>query len=281
MKHYPSIVSSQKGAGFKPAPFFIIPCLLGALLATAQVMAEIPVVDIEDREAVTPVKAATYPVSGATSSVTVSASPGASRQGQLSEIFVQMQQLQHEVQELRGLVEQQNFDIQTLKQQGKDNYIDLDKRISALQSNASSGGSATTTEALSNTGAEAMPATGAEKDSYDAAYKQLDLGHKDDAIAAFQKHVALYPNGKYAPNAYYWMGQIYLSQSQLEPAREQFVTLLKNFPDDRKAPDAKFALGKVYFQQGKKAEAKKLILDVSQGDSRTAALAKTFLQDNF
>jgi tol-pal system protein YbgF len=126
-----------------------------------------------------------------------------------------------------------------------------------------------------------LPASGAEKDSYDAAYKLLDQGHKDEALVAFRKHAVSYPNGQYAPNAYYWMGQIYLSQNQLESAQEQFATLLKIFPDDRKVPDAKFALGKVYLQQGKKAEAKKLIQDVSQGDSKTAALAKTFLQDNF
>jgi len=122
---------------------------------------------------------------------------------------------------------------------------------------------------------------GSEKDSYDAAYKLLEQNHKDDAIAAFRKHLSDYPAGEYAGNSYYWLGQIYLAQGQLPQAEEQFNALLKNFPDHRKMPDAKFALGKVYFQQGKKAEAKKLIEDVSQGDSKTAALAKSFLQDNF
>lgn len=282
MTHYTSIVNDQKGAGFKPAPFFIVRgLLLGCLLTVAQVMAEVPVVEIDDRDTVTPVKASAYPSSGSTGSINTTSSAGGSRQGQLSEVFVQMQQLQREVQELRGLVEQQTFEIQTLKQQGKDNYIDLDKRISAIQSTVSSPGHSPATESSSNASADVLPASGAEKDSYDAAYKLLDLGRKDDAIVAFQKHVALYPNGKYAPNAHYWMGQIYLSQSQQELAREQFALLLKNFPEDRKAPDAKFALGKLYFQQGKKAEAKKLIQDVSLGDSKTAALAKTFLQDNF
>jgi tol-pal system protein YbgF len=276
---YTSIANYKKGAGLKPAPFFIACCLLSGFVVTMPVLAEVPVVELENGESVTPATAAP---SSPSSSAASTAIQGASRQNQLSEVFVQMQQLQREVQELRGLVEQQNFDMQTLKQQGKDNYIDLDKRISELQSNSASSVSGNSAADVSpKPGADALPVSGAEKDSYETAYKMLDQGHKDDALIAFQKHVALYPGGKYTPNAYYWMGQIYLSQSQLESAREQFATLLKSFPEDRKVPDAKFALGKVYFQQGKKTEARKLIQEVSQGDTKTAALAKTFLQDNF
>lgn len=265
-----------KGAGSILAPFFICSCL------TASVLAEVPVVEIEDRDTATPVNATASPAS-TNPSATSPALPAGSRQNQLSEIFVQMQELQHEVQDLRGIVEQQGYEIANLKQQVKDNYIDLDKRMSALSS-AATGSSAGVSNAVpdSNAPAESLAAvSGAEKDSYDAAYKLLDQNRKDDALAAFRNHIALYPNGDLAANAYYWMGQIYLTQGQLDLAQQQFETLLKNFPDHRKVPDAKFALGKVFFQQGKKPEAKKIIQEISQGDSKTAALAKTFLQDNF
>jgi len=266
----------MKGASSILAPFFIFSCL------AATALAEVPVVEIEDRDTVTPVSATAAVPASTNPSIPASTLPAGSRQNQLSEIFVQMQQLQHEVLELRGIVEQQGFEIETLKQQVKDNYIDVDKRLSALQSGTTLGSSAGTNNAApdSNIPAES-PASGVEKDSYDAAYKLLDQNRKDDAIVAFRKHVALYPNGDLAANAYYWMGQIYLTQGQLDLAQDQFETLLKLFPDHRKAPDAKFALGKVYFQQGKKAEAKKIIQEISQGDSKTAALAKNFLQDNF
>jgi len=276
------MVSYTKGAGVKPAPFFIAGyLLLQGFTFSVHALAEVPVVEIEDRDAVTSVRA--MPATDAASPVSASTSlPAGNRQNQLSEVFVQMQQLQHEVQELRGIVEQQGFEIQTLKQQVKDNYIDVDKRISTLQSSTTAGSAgANNTAPDSNIPAESSASSDAEKDSYDAAYKLLDQNRKDDAIVAFRKHVALYPNGDLAANAYYWMGQIYLTQGQMDLAQGQFETLLKNFPDHRKVPDAKFALGKVYFQQGKKVEAKKIIQEISQGDSKTAALAKTFLQDNF
>jgi tol-pal system protein YbgF len=49
----------------------------------------------------------------------------------------QIQQLQQEVSELRGLVEEQAFNLKRLKQQRLDDYLDLDKRLSTIgQSNS-------------------------------------------------------------------------------------------------------------------------------------------------
>jgi tol-pal system protein YbgF len=284
------MTSHPKGASEKLAPFFISGFLLLAILSPTLSHAGAPVVEIQDRGEATPVRANPASTAAKTPSMAAQANPAAENQsGQFGDLFIQVQQLQHEVQDLRGIIEQQNFAIQTLQQQVKDNYIDLDKRLGALKtSTASPASPAATTNSVSEptttaTAETTTPAvnTDAEKDSYDAAYKLLDQNKRDEAVAAFLKHLSTYPKGEYAANACYWLGQIYLTQGQLAPAEEQFNTLLKNFPDHRKVPDAKFALGKVYFQEGKKAEAQKIIQEVAQGNSKTAALAKSFLQDNF
>jgi len=49
-----------------------------------------------------------------------------------AEFFYQMQLLQQEVQNLRGMVEQLTYEVQQLKQQRMDDYLDLDRRISEL-----------------------------------------------------------------------------------------------------------------------------------------------------
>jgi tol-pal system protein YbgF len=46
-----------------------------------------------------------------------------------SELLLQMQQFQMEMQELRGLVELQQFEIQKLQRQQRDQFLDLDTRI--------------------------------------------------------------------------------------------------------------------------------------------------------
>ena len=50
--------------------------------------------------------------------------------------YNQSQMMQNEVRELRGLVEQLSYELQRVKQRQMDDYLDLDRRLSALQSGA-------------------------------------------------------------------------------------------------------------------------------------------------
>jgi len=263
-----------RGARHYLAPFFISASL--GVLATAQ--AEVPVVDLGSRQVkVTP---ATTPATPSSYATTYSAPT--SKPEQLGILFSQLQALQQEMAELRGLMEQQQNELQQLKQQQKDNYLDVDRRLSELRQQSSS---ASTVPTLPTTyTAPAMgpgASAGNEKESYDKAYSLLDKNQREEAVLAFRKHILLYPQGELTPNARYWLGQIYLSQAQLSDAEEQFTTLLKQYPRHLKATDAKFSLGKVYFQQGKKADSKKLIQEVAQSNTTAAQLAQKYLQDNF
>jgi len=246
--------------------------LLGAVvLLPVAAMAAVPVVDLSDQQVkVTPARADTAapPAAGAASMP----------QDRFSVLFQELQALQQEVQQLRGLVEQQEFLIRKLEQQQKDNYLDTDRRLVELQQ-------ARTQEAVPAPDTTALPALvanpAAEKDSYQKAYALLDQNHKDEAALAFRKHLLLYPQGEFAPNARYWLAQIYITQAQWSEAETQLTALLQAAPQHHKAMDARFSLGKVYFQQGKKDEARRLIQEVANGSGPTAELAKTFLQANF
>ena len=77
------------------------------------------------------------PIGGKPPSAARSAEPS-NTAGQ-AEMFYQMQLLQQEVLELRGLVEQQSFEIRQLKQQRLDDYLDLDRRLSQIAAGAPAG----------------------------------------------------------------------------------------------------------------------------------------------
>lgn len=49
------------------------------------------------------------------------------------ELFLQLQQLQDEVSRLRGMVEEQQYEIRQLKQESLDRYKELDGRLSGGQ----------------------------------------------------------------------------------------------------------------------------------------------------
>ena len=90
-----------------------------------------------------------------------------------------------------------------------------------------------------------------------------------------------YPNSPYVPNAWYWLGEIYLLQGQTEDARQAFTIVAEQYADHRKAMDATFKLGKIYHQLGDTARARTLLEKVAGGIGTAAAKAKSYLADNF
>lgn len=228
-------------------------------------------------------------VSTQTTSTVQSSSPSAASQ---SEFYYQLQMLQEEVQQLRGIVEEQAHEIRRLKQQQLDDYVDLDRRISQL---SKAGVSASPSTSL-NTGAVAAvptpstkPAVAgksaspeAELASYDKAVrliikdKQLDAGAE-----AMQAYLNEYPNGVYISNAQYWLGQVAFIQGDMEAAKKWFTQLLETNPNSQKAPEAKYKLGTVLHKLGNDSEAKTLLTEVASTNSSAARLAQEYLKTNF
>ncbi|MDP7403775.1 MAG: tetratricopeptide repeat protein, partial [Gammaproteobacteria bacterium] len=57
------------------------------------------------------------------------------------------------------------------------------------------------------------------------------------------------------PLAYFWMGEINLTNGNLAVATQNFNTLVGLYPTHWKVPLAKFKLGTIYFEQGNKERA--------------------------
>ncbi|MDO3382122.1 YbgF trimerization domain-containing protein [Gilvimarinus algae] len=264
------------------------PLMLAAAIAaafTSSVQAQVQVIDSSPQ--------------AARPSANAGQSPNANQQ---AELFYQLQTLQQEVMNLRGMVEEQAFEIKRLKQQRLDDYLDLDRRVSAL----TTGGSFSSAPAYSlppagtepDLSAQSTPVTApsatdtapqvplaadgrSEADVYGAAYDLLKQRQVDASIAAFKDHLARFPRGEYAGNSYYWLGEIYLLKNDLPAAQQWFGDLLAEFPDNRKVPDAQFKLGKVYHLQGNDARAKELLSIVASSNADASRLADQYLKENF
>jgi len=201
------------------------------------------------------------------------------------EVYYQMQVLQQEVLQLRGMIEQQAFEIKKLKQQRLDDYLDLDRRVSQLQGKPSAAAVPSATPSASVS--PPPPSRGniapeEELKSYKAAINLVLREHKyDQAIDALGQHLDTYPRGRYSANAQYWLGEVYLQKNELEPARQWFSRLLGEFPEHSKVPDAQFKLGKVYDLLGDKTTARKMLEQVASSNTNAARLAADYLQSNF
>jgi tol-pal system protein YbgF len=213
-------------------------------------------------------------------------------------LVIQLQQLQEEVRRLNGIVEQQSAEIGRLKEQSLERYIDLDRRLADLAAGAGPAPGADEGAGFTFGGASATGATdpgGAvpgqvvaepgEEPAYQAAYNYVKARNFPEAVEAFQKFLARFPLGAYAPNAHYWLGELYLVITPPEPelARQSFKLLLDQYPDNPKVPDALYKLGKVHFLKGNR-ERSRAYLDqviVEYPGHPAAQLARDFLDENF
>jgi tol-pal system protein YbgF len=271
----------------------VIRCLGAALcLSAAMANAQAPVID------------AGQPVQ---SRGKASASSGAAPAAATGDLFMQLQSLQQEVMDLRGLVEEQRHQIETLKQQSLERYSDLDRRLSGQPAAANAGSAPTVADPAAvmpdqNSAAAASAASGVpvqaaptssmetakpeEYEAYQTAYAKLKGQDFPGAIKLFNTFTTNYPRSSLAPNAYYWLGKAYLlAQPQdLNKAQQVFSKVVGDYPQHSKAPDALYELGKVYYLKGDKAKAKTLLQQVidNYGASGSSApqLAKQFLDQN-
>ncbi len=204
--------------------------------------------------------------------------------GSLGQMFYQMQVLQQEVQLLRGKVEQQQYLIENLRRDQKEQYVDLDGRVAALAANrpapppgSSSQGGSGAGETPSPTG-EKIWAT--EREAYSAAIELMRAKKFEPSIDGFEGLIVNLPNGKYTPNAFYWLGELYLAQTESEKARQNFVQVVRLYPKHQKVPGALYKLGVLYHGLGDVKQAK-TYLDKVQTEfpaSSAAKLARTYAQ---
>ena len=217
-------------------------------------------------------------------------------------LFYQMQVLQQEVRQLSGLVEEQSRLIQKLQQNQRLQYIDLDRRVAALAPNrpapgptplpdidrqsavvADVAGSESslldpgTTEAT----VQAEPEPTTEREAYARAIRWMRSKRFAESTVAFEKLIVDYPNGQYTPNAFYWLGELHLASSNIEPARQNFVQVIRLYPDHQKVPDALYKLGVLYFQLGDESESRRYLTQVQTDfpQSSAGALAKRYLAE--
>lgn len=218
----------------------------------------------------------------------------------MANLVMQVQEMQDEVRTLRGMLEEQTRELENLKRRQRDQYLDLDQRISDMRNAQPAGaGMAVTTSPSTNpptvspppgrdepevrapmesqsqvvgigepvVQSQAMQASPeAEKAAYDQAFQALKELRYADAAQAFQSFLDQYPNSEYADNAQYWLGESYYVTRNYDIALTAFQDLLDQYPESPKAPDALLKIGYTHYE-------------LEQWDSARAAL--TQVQENY
>ncbi len=227
------------------------------------------------------------------------------------EMTAKVEQLQREVQQLTGKLEEQANQIAELKKHQSTMYTDVDDRLQRLEGTTAPAAEASAESVgsvMSETpvetpqvtepaapAADAAPdkvnaaptppvvaantsvptASEAEQQLYQHAYTELRNGHTEQSITEFNAYLAQYPESSLAANAQYWLGEAFRVKNDDEAAKQAFQAVLDKYPTHAKAPDALLKLGFVALDQNQKDLAKQYLTRVTTDypDSNAARLA--------
>ena len=197
----------------------------------------------------------------------------------------QIEQLQQEVQLLRGQLEEQAYQLKKIQRNQRDRYIDLDRRISDLSKpgsgvvGTSSPGSTIKASPVVNLDVKGMD----DRKLYNTAQEFVQNRQFDQAITLFNKLFENYPDSRYVANGHYWLGEVYMAKPQpnLDEASAHFLTVLETYPDHSKVPASLYKLGKVSNLMGNNDRAIKYLKKVVEQypSSSSAGLARQYIQN--
>ncbi|MBU3848422.1 MAG: tetratricopeptide repeat protein [Candidatus Acinetobacter avistercoris] len=178
------------------------------------------------------------------------------------------QQLENQLRELRGKIEEQDHQIDQLNKELTNRYADLDQRLELLQqkieptedqpesenpapsttppvsSAPNSTQQTTTAQSSPSNSNNAAAQTELDKAAYTIALDAYKQGGAKKAIAPMQNFVKNNPNSVYTGNAYFWLAEFNLA---IEPpnyveAKKYYEIVASTFPNSAKAPRSLYQL---------------------------------------
>lgn len=203
--------------------------------------------------------------------------------GTLTDMANQQDQLRRVVQELQGEVEVMRRELAEIRQRQHDLYLDTDRRLQQLEAGAvrpTSPAADDSAAAPTEAGESDTPSPPDELTAYQAAFTALKDGRYAAATKAFQGFLQQFPQGQYAANALYWLGESYYVVRDFPSALSQFQRVLDEHPASSKSPDALLKIGFVHHELGEVAKARQVLEQVKADypNSTAAALAERRLQ---
>jgi tol-pal system protein YbgF len=177
--------------------------------------------------------------------------------------------LEAEVRGLRGDVEKLRYDLEQSDKRSRDLYQDLDRRMTRLENQ---GNAARLSMESRIAQPPALPAGQEEEAAYQAVFEKLRGGKYDESVTGFRDFLQRWPQGDYADNAWYWLGESQYAKRDYDGALQSFKMLLEKFPDSDKAPDGLLKTAVIQLDKKQKAEAKATLQQVlSRYPDSTAA----------
>jgi len=224
---------------------------------------------------------------------------------------MKLSQQQREMQNLRGENDIFKHQLEQLKRQQQDIYLDLDQRLrNNQQSDSGTNDQQPTAPTLITVPTELvqieMPKTETsvaetvvektptipepksvdlenivgqteidipkdnEQAAYQAIFSLLQDAEYQQAAAGFHQMLQLYPQGQYADNAQYWLGESLYALQKFNAALIAFNQLIEKYPNSSKKSHAQLKIGYIYYEQKDYSTARLFLDKVKQEHAGTS-----------
>ncbi len=200
--------------------------------------------------------------------------------GSLVDLTLQVDELQRQVAELQGRVEQTEYAQQGGTDRQRALYADLDDRLQSLETAFRERPAAPDSGDGGSAGGVLPVPGGSDQENYQAAFGLLRDQRYEDAASAFTAFLAAFPDSGLGDNAQYWLAETYYVTGQYSTALGEFEAVIDAHPRSMKVPDALLKIGFCQYELEEWADAR-LTLGRVRGefpDSSAARLADQRLE---
>ena len=170
----------------------------------------------------------------------------------MMDLVIRIQQLQDEVRMLRGMVEEQNLQLESLSNRQRDQYLDLDQRLNQMRGAApapmaSSEFPAATDPSASAAATQPAITQPAIREDVPEVRPALDNPSALTAIATPETQAREFAASPEAEKAAYDQGFQSLKDLKYADAAQQFTAFVQQYPGSEYADNAQYWLGESYY----------------------------------
>ncbi|MFW2374485.1 MAG: tol-pal system protein YbgF [Gammaproteobacteria bacterium] len=180
----------------------------------------------------------------------------------LMDQITDLDQIRMELAEIREMAENQEHQLELIKQRQRNLYQDMDRRMHDLEAGSPRKRSISTQPSPiappSSNSSIAPPVVavvaatdGGDKEgkqAYSQAFNLLKEGRYQQAVGDFSNFLSAYPQSKFAGNAQYWLGEANYVSREYKTALKEFQKVLTEYPDSGKVQGAALKMGYTYYE---------------------------------
>jgi len=190
-----------------------------------------------------------------------------------AEILAEIDRTRAEIARLNGLLEELSYQQKQDREAFSEFQGEVLRRLSALEKGKTPSGESARVQ-------KSPPEKPSEEDLYKEGLSALKQKDYEAARRVFRRYLELYPRGKYAANAYFWIGETYYAEKRYEEAILEYQKVIDRYPKHYKVPAALLKQGLSFLRIGDTEAARILFRKIVKQYPRSeqAPLARKYLK---